>query len=305
MVLLEILRDIIAPVFLLMGCGYVLDKVFNLDMHTLSKLNIYLLIPSLVFVNLSRSPLTFGHLWSIILFSLCMLFLLFLISTGLSMLRRHDRPLRAAFNLSVMFDNSGNFSIPVVDLAFPGGTAVAIQSVILAMQNIYTFTVGVFLVSRGRYSIGKAVRKAATFPPIYAALAALIVQQIGWALPELLWIPLERLSHALIPVALVTLGTQLARGIREAQWLDLSLGTIARLLLAPILALGVVKVLGITGLMSQVLVVSSAAPPAVNTVLIAIELDNRPDYAANAIFFSTLLSGVTVALVIYLMRLLA
>jgi len=30
----------------------------------------------------------------------------------------------------------------------------------------------------------------------------------------------------------------------------------------------------------------------------------RPDYAANAVFFSTLLSGLTVTLVIYLVRLL-
>ena len=233
-----------------------------------------------------------------------MVFLLFLTSTGFSMLRRHSRPLRAAFNLSVMFYNSGNFGIPLLDLTFPGGTAVAIQSVVLAMQNIYMFTVGVFLASRGRYSIGDAVRKAATFPPIYAALAALIVQQTGWTVPRLLWIPVERFSHALIPIALVTLGAQLSRGIREAQWIDLSLGAIARLLLSPILALGVVKALGITGLMGPVLIVSSAVPPAVNTVLIAIELDNRPDYAANAIFFSTLLSALTVTLVIYLVRML-
>jgi len=58
--------------------------------------------------------------------------------------------------------------------------------------------------------------------------------------------------------------------------------------------------MGLTGLMAQVLLISSATPTAVNCMLFCLQFDNHPDYAARAVFYSTLLSPITVTGVIFL-----
>ena len=51
--------------------------------------------------------------------------------------------------------------------------------------------------------------------------------------------------------------------------------------------------------LAQALVISTAFPTAVNSALLALEYDNEPEFAAAAVFYSTLISSVTVSGVIY------
>ena len=55
----------------------------------------------------------------------------------------------------------------------------------------------------------------------------------------------------------------------------------------------------IDGIMAQVMIISAGLPTAVNTALIAVEFDNKPDFASQTVMISTLLSSVTLTVVIY------
>ena len=74
------------------------------------------------------------------------------------------------------------------------------------------------------------------------------------------------------------------------------------MLVAPALALGLIWLMGLDGLTAQVLLISSATPVSVNCMLICLEFDNHPDFLARSVFYSTLLSPVTVTGVILLGR---
>ncbi len=57
-------------------------------------------------------------------------------------------------------------------------------------------------------------------------------------------------------------------------------------------------ILHIKGITAQALLIASAYPCSRNTALYALEYNHHPEYAAQAVFLSTLLSPVTVASVI-------
>jgi predicted permease len=63
-----------------------------------------------------------------------------------------------------------------------------------------------------------------------------------------------------------------------------------------------VKILCIEGQLAWVLVIGASGPTAIASAVVAIEFKNRPDFAASAVFLSTLGAGLTVPLVIFLVR---
>ncbi|RYG57869.1 AEC family transporter, partial [bacterium] len=75
-----------------------------------------------------------------------------------------------------------------------------------------------------------------------------------------------------------------------------------RLVVAPILGFAVVWALGLHGTVAQALTISTAFPTAVNSALLALEFDNEPEFAAAAVFYSTLFSVVSVSFVIWATR---
>ena len=55
---ITIMLDIILPVFVLIGIGAALQRKFSLDLYTLAKINIYFLVPGIIFVKLYEAKLS-------------------------------------------------------------------------------------------------------------------------------------------------------------------------------------------------------------------------------------------------------
>ncbi len=75
-----------------------------------------------------------------------------------------------------------------------------------------------------------------------------------------------------------------------------------RLIVGPAVAFALIPVFGFQGEAAAVVVLSSSFPTAVNTALIAHEFKADSHFAAAAVFYSTLLSVITVTLLIALLR---
>jgi predicted permease len=81
---------------------------------------------------------------------------------------------------------------------------------------------------------------------------------------------------------------------------DVLLAAFGRLILGPLIAVALIFIFQYRGIMAYALLISSSMPTAVNTALLAIEFDNEPRFAAQAVLFTTILSIVTVSFTIYL-----
>jgi len=305
----DIVYTVIGPIVVLVGAGYLVGRYIETAAEVLAKVLLYLLIPIYVFANILTSSLRPDDYWTIVLFSALALVLLYVVARLVSMVRRHDPPLRGAFVNTAILYNSANFSIPVVALAFGASASMAsdaqaIQIVVAACQGLAAYTVGAFIAAAGSGPARRAMINVLRLPYIYALVAAIFIKQIGagesLTQVTIFWEPIKIICGAYVPMALMTLGAQMARVKVVRAPLDLVLSVLLRLTIGPMLGVALVKLMGIEGLLAQVLVIGVAAPSAVASVVVAIEFKNRPDFAASAVFLSTLGAGLSVPLVVFL-----
>jgi len=296
----QIAFNVILPIFLVMSLGYILAKRFTLDLGTLTKLNFYVFIPVFMFYSLLIFKPGDREIGMTVLFNVLLAALTFLAMFALTSALRFTPNLAAASTLAVMIFNSANYGLPAIQLAFPGldesgrGRGVAIQVITITTVNVLTFTLGVLIIGGWR-AWKKGLVTILRLPILYAILAAFLIRHFDIYLPDAILNPLKWTSDGMLPIALLTLGAQLGQGgvaLKSPRELWITVG--ARLLVSPLLAYGLLQLLGLHGLLARVLFVSSAFPTAVVTVLFGIEYNREPVFMADVVFVTTLLSALTV-----------
>ncbi|GIN57465.1 transporter [Lederbergia ruris] len=295
-----IFTEIILPVFILIMIGVILQRKFKLDLYTLAKINIYYLSPALIFIKLYESVFSPAVFFGVILFCLLFVFLLYVLSSLVAQFSKMEKPKKLTFANSVVFYNSANYGIPVNDLVFKHDPfAMSIQVIVAAFQNTFLFSYGV--VSLKSVSIGKwrAILDYFKMPLFYAMTLGILLNIFHVSLPEFLLTPISYISDALIAIALLTLGAQIAHIRVSFAYLPLYLSMFFRLLIGPAIALAGLWLVGIDGVVAQALLISTAMPTSVNSSIVAQEYNNEPEFAAQTVIGSTLLSSITLTLVIY------
>ena len=308
--LLPILTDILLPILLLMAAGAWLRSQYRLDMQTLSKLNLYVLSPAFVFRYVATSDLGGPRMAAIVGVSATMGLTLAGLAWVAGRAAGASWRTTSAVMLACLVYNSGNYGLPLAELAF-GPRGVAAQVFVLATQTILTFTVGLALAGTSggggwRRPTGIMLR----IPILYALVAALAWRWLaaGRPLPPFADKSLGYLAAGLIPVALVTLGAQMAGEPRWPRWRPVGFVVLARLVLAPLVMTGLL--LGLHRLFpggaldlwpwpAAVLIATSGVPTAVNTLLLTIEVDGDVRLAADAVFWTTALSAATVLILLW------
>ena len=304
-ILFHILLDIIFPIFVLIGAGAVLQRFIRLDLSTLSTLTVYFLLPAVCFVNIYESNMSSKLIGQTLVFLLLFNILLIITSMFIAKANRFDRKLTATFKNSMVLSNSGNYGLPVSELVFAANPAgMSIQIIISIFQNLLTFTYGFFNSVSADSSGREILQKIMRLPVIYALLLAILLKWLHIEIPPFLWKPIENSSNAFLAVALVTLGAQVAflkitRISRPIVWI-----VIGRLIISPLVGLLVIYILGLTDITAQALFIASSFPSSRNSALLALEYDNYPEYASQAVLLTTIISSITVAVVVYLSKLL-
>jgi malate permease and related proteins len=296
-----ILLNVILPVFSLIGAGVFLHRKFNFDMNTLSKINNYFLMPCVSFANIYQNNVGGKTLLHILGFLVLQGFSLMMISSAISKAAKFDNGLASSFKNSIVLNNSGNFGLPVSQLVFQHNPlGASIQIVVMIFQNLLTYTYGL-LNSVGVDQSGLiAMKKFLKNPVIYAFLLGLVLHSLNIKLPGFLWTPINNTSNAFLAVALFTLGAQSAYIKLSRFSLPLFLSLFGRLILSPTIAFIIIFLLKLEGTTAQALFIASSFPTSRNSALFALEYGNYPEYAAQVVLMSTLLSMITVTTVVFL-----
>jgi predicted permease len=299
----SVFTQVLLPILVLFGLGWLLDRRARLDISTLVKLNIYLFVPAFMFVHVVDSPLGGAQAARIMGFTATIIGSMFVLCVLIGWWRKYAREQTRSLQLAAMFYNSGNYGIPLMALAFPGLGPV-MQVFIVLTQNISTFTVGLMLAASTQHRGWRVALPMLRQISLWAIVAAftvrllhLPVQGVRW-----IWVPLQYVSDSLVALALVTLGVQLSqtRARQSLSRIGWALGL--RLLIAPLLAIALVPVFGFKGEEATIMIVSSSFPTAVNTALIAHEFKADAQFAAAAVFYTTLFSMFTVTVLIALLH---
>ena len=311
-----ILLHNILPIFIVIIVGFILGKKFKLDVKTLSKLNFYVFVPSFIFTDLYKSDISF-KLMDVILVTALVFIWNLIIPFIISKVRRHDRDFVGAMANSISLFNSGNIGIPLITLVFSSAPfvidgktpylalALTCQILIMTFQSIMSNTLGFINAGRATVDLKTAIIKVLKMPTIYAIVLAFLLKLVPYNLVNIpVWPSLTYMGDALIPVALITLGIQLSKTKFKLSNPDVYISNFFRLIISPIIAIILIYILGLHGVMAEVLVIVLSGPTAVNAALIAVEYDNHPHFVSQAVFTSTLFCSITMTFAIYIARIL-
>ncbi len=292
----------ILPIFIVAGFGFALQRWGGLDKQALSRAVFYCLSPCLVFASLVNSQLPGDELIALSLFTIITILLMGAMAWGVARLLRLSRLETTALVLMVMFVNGGNYGLTLNQLRY-GDAGLARAVVYFTTSTVVLYTVGIFVASMGKLSWRAALRRLWQMPPMYAAVAAVVVYSFKLTVPAPLLRAIEVAGAGAIPVMLLVLGMQMASSDGRFP-IRLALSTITlRLLVAPVLAVGVALLLGLYGVGRSTAIIEASMPPAVFTIILATEFELQPTAVTSIVVVATLLSGLTLAATISLLGL--
>ena len=292
----------IVPIFIVAGVGFLLARRFGASVKTLSTVAFNSLSPCLVFNQLVTAQVSGSQSLRVAAFCVLLTIAIGLVARLTSMPLRLDRMTLSSFLLVAMFSNSGNYALPVVLFAF-GREALSFASVYFVTSAILIYTAGILVAASGHGSVRLALARLLKVPAIYAVTAAVIVLSTHATVPAAIMRPIGLLSDAAIPIMLLVLGMQLERAVVPKHPLAVAAAVVLSLVVAPSIAFALTWFLGITGAARQAAIVEASMPAAVITTVLALEFDLDAAFSTSVVFFTTLLSPITLVLLIaYLQR---
>lgn len=306
-IFLHILLTNVLPMVIMISLGIMLQRAFKLDIKTLSKLNFYLFSPAIMFDLLYKTIISVNIIVKVLLFFAVFMIAQYIIVEVVVRLRGYAPSMKSAMRNSVLFYNSANYGIPLNQLAFAGNKdTLAIQVLIMMVQSLVPNTYGIYNVNAHKADMRMIWRTIISMPIIYVIPIAFLLRGFEVPIPQPIATPLKYLADAFIGTALITLGVQLGNmewKIKRSLLIDVSLSGVLRLVAGPLLAWLIVSLMPFDKLTAAALIVSSAVPTSLSSVLLAVEFDNEAEFASQSVFVSTILSILTVTAVIFFLKL--
>lgn len=301
MILINILLNIIFPVFVIVGFGFVIGRRMAIDVRSVSRMSLYIFSPALIFSSTVKSSLTSADFTQIISFVFISALVMGIIAWLAAKSLRMDAVHQSAMMLAVLIMNSGNYGLSVNFFAF-GQPGLDRAVIFFAASSFLTNTVAVYIASRGQASFGQSLANIFRVPMVYAMVAALLIRAFQLHVPDPILRPLDLAGQASVPLLLTALGLELSRASLRWDLPAISLAVVIRLVVGMIVAVGLAAVLGLTGLTRQVSIVEASMPTAVFVIVLALEFGADPRFLTGVVVTSTLASVVTItALLAWLM----
>lgn len=299
--LFEVVTEVTLPIILLMVFGWFGQRRLGFDVTTLNRAVIYGALPSLFVDSLSKADLPVGEVQFTVAFTVVQFF--GLLTLGWLVGRAMGAPpfARGILALAAAFPNSGNFGIPLAQLAF-GADMVMHQAVMTSLHVMLVLAVAPPLLTAGRARGIGLVLNAFRTPLIPAVALGLALNALDWRLPTVIGYPVELMGATATPLSLTAIGAQLAAGAAFTARGLLGAGIALRLLAAPVATGIALFFLGTGGPLADLLLVGSSIPAAILLAMLCREYDCDPDLASAIVVGSTILCPLTVTAAVILTR---
>jgi predicted permease len=291
----DILTKVTLPIIALVALGYLLQPRLKLDVPTLNRVQVYVVMPAFLIHFLSAGKQPLAVVWPVFYFGIVQFMILIPIGWLLVLLFRMRRSLGPMMGLGTAYANVGFFGIPVTQLAF-GPDYLIHQSVLTALMAILVCTLGVWMLApAGEKGLIAKLRIAFETPLIPSVAVGLLLRGFEVELPAVLSQPMQFLGSIFTPLALYTLGAGIAaqRVVRfEAgpQLLILFL----KFLLAPVVSWIICIMMGLPRDVTDVIVVAASTPVGVLITIFAVEYKTEAEFISTAVVITTALSPLFV-----------
>ncbi len=294
--MIQVLTNAVFPIFFLIGLGYLSRRSRILkqgDERVFSAYVFYFALPAFFLANLSS--LSFSkEVLRFIAAALAPTFAVMILYLLAFVLIRFERDLLFKLLISTVFGSYAFFGVPFILFAFPGtqGEALAaLSSSVMAMVSVgISITVLEVHKQKGRAlikAITTVARSLSKNPLILSVLAAFSMSLLEIRFPTTVSHMLHMLGATTSTVAIFMLGVFLY-GRNYSHLAEGFFLALPRVILLPALAVIFTGLIGTSGLDSTVIIMMSAMPVAISTIVLSERYDFYKETVASLILFSSL-----------------
>lgn len=292
-------------IFLAICIGYGLNRLHIFPEESAAILNkfvIFISLPAMILLQIPKLTFSIDIIIPILISWIVMTFSAALI-LFISKIFHFDKEVTGALMLVAVLTNSSFLGIPIIT-AYLGNESLPF---ILVYDQIGTFlalsTYGIFVAAyysnKSEINIKIITLKVLTFPPFISLIFAMFF--IGTSFPEVLSKVLETLANTIVPIALVAVGLQLQLKLPKHEIKPFTIALLVKLVIAPMIALIVVKIVGWNSLASSVSIMEAGMAPMITAGAMASLSGLAPRLSSAIVGYGILISFVTTALLVQLL----
>lgn len=292
MELLLIFNSSILPVFIIAGIAFIYNRLARPDILQIANLTLIIFAPVFVFDAMVKSKITVGELYKPIVFMAVLTTALMVIAGLAGRILRGNENERIALILSGSMINVGNFGLPLIYFSF-GKDSATYSALYFIAFSFPLSTVAIYICSQEKKII-RVLTEVLKIPLFHAMILALLFTEFSISVPEAINKSFGLIGQATIPLLIFILGLKLSNiRISFAHIRFIVPAVIIRLVISPVIALILLKTIGISGIEKNVAVIQTSTPAALLPLMYAIRFNRSPDLLAAMIMTTTVLSGLS------------
>ncbi len=298
----------LVKVFIMILPGYILTKMSLIQkVHTEGMSS---LITNLTYPCLVISAMQMEFSWEIlnnckyvVLIFVCVVLIAMIISKILTTFIHLPPTQTGIMAFMMVFGNTGFLGLPVLNGLF-GQEAVFYGALADSSFDVLMFTIGITLIRQSAKGVEKMstaeTLKGLINPCFIGVLIGLLLYVCKITLPDIIGGPLEMIGNVTSPLAMMVVGSHLAR-IRLKDMFTSAppyLVCLLKLLVAPAIALILVKlIIGGGTLFGTVIVMEAAMPCAMLSVILSERYKADVEFATKGVMLTTILCIITIPIV--------
>lgn len=291
--------------FLMISAGYACGKlgaITKRGAQQVTSILFYVVTPALIISSLQSmiGQVSLGNLLTA--GGLAVLCMGLSIAVGMLFFRKSPNERKKVLHFAASYSNCGFMGLPLVE-AVLGQAGVAYASMFIVVFNILVWTHGYISMSGARTLKWKNI---VTNPGLIGLAVGLPLFAFSVKIPELLLSPVTSFASLNTPLAMIVIGSYIARVNLKELFQDRQLYGLSavRLVLIPLLCFAVLLPFSVDKTVATCVLILSAAPTGANTVMFAAQFGGDAKLASKAVALTTLFSMVTMPVFILLAKLL-
>ncbi len=260
----------------------------ELNEKSIVKLNIYFLLPILAFWGLLTQKIDVKILEVPIIYLL--ICIIALVCTTIIAKRFFSNPKDISIvSMASVTGVTGSIGIPL-GIALFSNASVIYTSLINTTSMLFVYTVGVYIYSRGAYSIKKSIKNVFKMPIIWASFIAIAFNIFNLHVNKSFFKTLEMGAYGAIVMQLIIFGIFLKEAkIKEVSIKLLSVVMSLKFILIPIIATIILYIFHLEKLPLSSTMLELIVPLAITNVSLASLFDCKPKLVTSLVFISSII----------------
>ncbi len=288
--------------FLLVGLGFICGKAKILGDETvkvLSNLALMFATPAVIIKSFMRSfnvSEATNYLYALLGAFLCHIIA---IAVAHGFFRNKAKERLAVLRGSIVFSNAGFMGLPL-QAALLGTVGTFYGSAYATMLTLFLWTYGVSVMSFGQEKMN--LKKIILNPGIISVLIGVPIFIFSIKMPDIIVDSVTHIANLNTPLPMFVIGYYLSKSSFKKMFTKGSgmIANLTKLIVVPLLCLGILRILGFTGDLLVSTIISISAPVAVGVTMFTAKYEGETELSANMVSISTLLSIITMPIIVAL-----